>query len=98
MMVEPALPCPAMAGAANRSAATTARRAVARVFLRISRILCRDVFELLAVRQSAQLLETLVLDLPDPLARDVERSPHLVERARMLPVEPVPQLEHLALA
>src|SRR5438132_1513868 len=97
MMVEPDLPCPASAGAASTSAATTAR-AVARVFLRISRILCRDVFELLAVRQSAQLLETLVFDLANPLARYIERAPDLVQRPRMLAVEPVAKLEHLPLA
>src|ERR687884_2275532 len=54
--------------------------------------------ELLRVRERAQLLQALVLDLPDALARDVERPPHLVERARVLAVEAVPQLEHAALA
>src|SRR5436190_6504325 len=58
----------------------------------------RDVLQLLAVRERPQLLQALVLDLPDPLARDVERPADLVERPRMLPVEPVAQLEHLPLA
>src|SRR5438270_6255488 len=58
----------------------------------------RDVAELDRVGDSAQLLEALVLDLPDALTRDVERPADLVEGARMLPVEPVAQLEHLALA
>src|SRR5881398_1807556 len=53
-----------------------------------------DVFEAVRVRECAQLLERLVLDLADPLARDVERPPDLVERARMLAVEPVAKLEH----
>src|SRR5437773_2633939 len=46
----------------------------------------------------AQLLQALVLDLPDALARDVERPPHLVEGARMLAVKPVAKLEHATLA
>src|SRR5205085_5426377 len=44
------------------------------------------------------LLQALVLDLPDPLARHVERPPDLVERAGMLAVEAVAKLEHLPLA
>src|SRR3954470_23673060 len=43
----------------------------------------RDVAELLAVRQCAQLLQALVLDLADSLARDLERAADLVERARL---------------
>src|SRR5262249_43234084 len=57
-----------------------------------------DVSELLRVRQRAQLLERLVLDLPDALAGDVERPADLVQRPRMLPVQPVAQLEHAPLA
>src|SRR5262245_31691905 len=56
-----------------------------------------DFSELLAVRQRAELLQALVLDLPDPLARDVERAPHLVQRPRLLSVEPVAHLEDLLL-
>src|SRR5262245_7778505 len=52
-----------------------------------------DFSELLAVRERAELLQALVLDLPDPLARHVERSAHLVERPRLLAVEPVAHLE-----
>src|SRR5437764_15035960 len=52
-----------------------------------------DVFELLAVGERAQLLQALVLDLPDPLARDTEGAADLVERARLFPVEPVAHLE-----
>src|SRR5207302_5845114 len=48
--------------------------------------------------ECAQLLQALVLDLADPLAGDVERPSHLVERARVLAVEPVAELEHAALA
>src|SRR5579884_1632468 len=58
----------------------------------------RDVFERVRVREGAQLLQRLVLDLPDPLPRDVERPAHFVERARMLSVQPVPELEHAAFA
>src|SRR4051812_39215742 len=58
----------------------------------------RDVAQLLCLGEALELLQRLVLDLSDPLARDVERPPDLVERARMLPAEPVPQLEDAALA
>src|SRR5689334_13914180 len=57
-----------------------------------------DVFQSVRVREGPQLLQRLVLDLPDALARDVERAPHLVERPRVLAVEPVPELEDAALA
>src|SRR5438105_1032065 len=50
------------------------------------------------VRERSQLLQRLILDLTDALARDVERPPHLVERPRMLAVEAVPQLEDAAIA
>src|SRR5262249_62140167 len=46
----------------------------------------------------AQLLEALVLDLADALAGDVERATDLVERSRLLAVEPVAELQHLALS
>src|SRR5690242_17237380 len=57
-----------------------------------------DVAKLDGVSQSAELLQTLVLDLADALACDVERPPDLVERARVLAVEAVAKLEHLPLA
>src|SRR4051812_31648639 len=57
-----------------------------------------DIAELLSLRERLQLLQRLVLDLTDPLARDVERAADLVERARMLAAEPVPQLQHAPLA
>src|SRR4051795_9961655 len=57
-----------------------------------------DVAELLGLRERLQLLQRLVLDLADPLARDVEGPPDLVQRPRMLAAEPVAQLEHPALA
>src|SRR4051812_1922862 len=57
-----------------------------------------DVAELLGLRERLQLLQRLVLDLADALARDVERPPDLVQRAGMLAAEPVAQLEHPALA
>ena len=57
-----------------------------------------DVAELLRLGEGLQLLQRLVLDLADALARDVERAADLVERARVLAAEPVAQLEHAALA
>src|SRR3954470_21294127 len=57
-----------------------------------------DIAELLSLREGLQLLQRLVLDLADALARDVERPPDLVERARVLPAQAVAQLEHTALA
>src|SRR6187200_33794 len=57
-----------------------------------------DVAELLGLREGLQLLERLVLDLADALARHVERAADLVERAGMLAAEAVTQLEHPALA
>src|SRR6478752_6585760 len=57
-----------------------------------------DIAELVRLRQRAELLQALVLDLPDALARDLERPADLVERARLLAVQAVAQLEHPALA
>ncbi len=47
----------------------------------------RNVAELLALGQRAQLLQRLVLDLPDALACDVEGAADLVERPRVLAVQ-----------
>src|SRR5438128_1381435 len=57
---------------------------------------CR-VAELRCVREPAKLLQRLVLDLANPLARDIERQTDLVERARGLAVEPEAELQYLAL-
>src|SRR4051794_26154106 len=57
-----------------------------------------DVAELLRLGQRLQLLQRLVLDLADPLARHVERAADLVQRPRMLTAEPVAELEHAPLA
>src|SRR3954453_16504769 len=57
-----------------------------------------DGAELLGLGEALELLERLVLDLADALARHVERAPDLVERARVLPAEAVAQLEYAALA
>src|ERR1700741_1736036 len=57
-----------------------------------------DVAKLLRFGERLELLERLVLDLADALARDVERPPDLIQRSRVLPAEAVPQLEHAPLA
>src|SRR5512146_2565010 len=57
-----------------------------------------NVAKLDRVGESAQLLQALVLDLADALTRDVERAADLVERTRVLAVEPVAELEDLSLA
>src|SRR5919197_5162874 len=54
----------------------------------------RDVLENLRLRECAELLQALVLDLTNPLARDIERPPHLVQRPRVLAVEAVAELQH----
>src|SRR5439155_10026045 len=56
------------------------------------------VAQLLALREGAQLLQRLVLDLPDPLARDAERAADLVEGPRLLAVQAVAHLQHATLA
>src|SRR3954454_23950311 len=43
---------------------------------------------------AGELLERLALDLPDALAGDVEHPAQLVEGPRLLPAEPVAQLQH----
>src|SRR4051812_5890204 len=58
----------------------------------------RNIAELLGLREGLQLLERLVLDLADALARDVERAPDLVEGPGVLPAQAVAQLEHAPLA
>jgi hypothetical protein len=40
------------------------------------------------------LFERLTLDLPNPLTRQLDRPPDLVQRPRTLAAEPVAQLEH----
>src|SRR4026208_2031031 len=57
-----------------------------------------DGFQRLRAGERAELLQSLVLDLPNPLARDVERPSYLVQRARVLAVQSVAKLEHAALA
>src|SRR4051794_23642400 len=57
-----------------------------------------DVAQLLRFGQRLKLLQRLILDLPDPLARHVEGAPDFVERARVLAAQAVAQLEDAALA
>src|SRR5438132_11658205 len=57
-----------------------------------------DVAQLLRRGEALQLLQRLVLDLADALARYVECAAHLIERTWVLAAEPVPQLEHAPFA
>src|SRR5919197_819020 len=63
-----------------------------------SRGVSGDVADALSVGERAELLQALVLDLPDALARDVECAADRVERPRLLAVEAVAKLEHPPLA
>src|SRR5690348_14799339 len=57
-----------------------------------------DFAQLLRLGETLQLLEALVLDLPDPLPGHVEGPAHLVQGPRMLAAQPIAELEHAALA
>ena len=59
---------------------------------------CREVAQTPGFGERLEFLERLVLDLPDPLARQVKRAPDLVQRARVLAAEAVAELEHPTLA
>src|SRR5262245_42590258 len=54
--------------------------------------------EPLCFRQRLELLQRVVLDLADALARDPERLADLLERARLRAVEPVTKLDDTPLA
>src|SRR6201995_4090844 len=54
--------------------------------------------QLLGLGEALELLQRLVLDLTDALARHVERAPDLIQRARVLAAESVPELEDTPLA
>src|SRR5215208_470679 len=56
-----------------------------------------DFAKLLSFGEGLELLQRLVLDLADPLARDVEGPADLVKGPRVLATQPIAQLEHAAL-
>src|SRR5436305_8569445 len=60
--------------------------------------LLRHVAKLLGLGQRLKLLERLVLDLADPLTRDVEGPSDLVQRTWVLATQAVPELQYPALA
>src|SRR5215211_1973053 len=64
---------------------------------RVKRVSAR-VAEALRLGERLELLERVVLDLADALARDVKRAPHLLERVRAGAREPEAHLDDLALA
>src|SRR4051794_33827471 len=79
---------PAAPGAALRAAATG--RAAGRALRPVPQPLC--------LREHLELLQGVVLDLADPLARDPEGAAHLLERPSLRAREPEAHLDHLALA
>src|SRR3954449_10938174 len=88
----PALVQTATRKSSDRGAARAGSAAVA-----WTQVLAR-VAETLRLGQRLELLQRVVLDLPDPLARDVERAPDLLERPRASAGEPEAHLDDLALA
>src|SRR5262249_47715837 len=60
--------------------------------------LAGGVAERLRLGQVLELLERVVLDLPDALAGDAERAADLLERPRRAAVEAEAELDHLTLA
>src|SRR6478672_2378866 len=88
---------PAVRGGRRIERRRGTRRRPARVCLSV-RAPLGNVAQLLRLGQRLQLLQRLVLDLADTLARDVERPPDLVKRAWVLATEPVAQLEHAPFA
>src|SRR5437660_902874 len=56
------------------------------------------ILQSLRLRQGLELLQRVVLDLTDALARHAERAADLLERARRYPEQPEAQLDHLTLA
>src|SRR5262249_1692362 len=93
----PDLPMAANLHARRRRACKVSTRAKSQTSPERARSLA-DLAEDLCVCERAELLERLVLDLADALARHVEGAADLVERPRMLPVEAVAKDQDLPLA
>src|SRR5207247_11469168 len=55
------------------------------------------VFKTLGLGEALELLEGVVLDLADALARNAEGAADFLEGSRALALEPEPKLDHLAL-
>src|SRR6266545_944604 len=55
------------------------------------------VLEALRLRQRLELLQRVVLNLPNSLARHAEGAAHLLERARLLAEQAEAELDHLSL-
>src|SRR5436190_18278296 len=65
---------------------------------RSRRISLNAVLEPLRLGQGLELLQRVVLDLTDALARHAEGAADLFERARLLALEAEAELDHLALS
>src|SRR5829696_6842395 len=83
-------PCPKRAGPPTWAAPLAVRRSVGE--------LAQEALERPGAAHVAQARERLLLDLPHALARDAEERPDLLERHRLLAVEPEVEAEDLRLA
>src|SRR4051794_31600139 len=79
------------AGSSSRSPASPSRRCRATP-------LADGVFQRLRFRQVLELLQRVVLDLPDPFARDAEGTADLLERLRRPAVQPEAERDDVAFA
>src|SRR3954467_5608714 len=84
-------------GRSARRSLNSRRAAVPPLLMPTSGTRSGRVSEALCLRKRLELLERVVLDLPDALARDVERPPDLLQRVRPRAREAEAHLDDLAL-
>src|SRR4051794_11174282 len=89
---------PATSASSARTASSSSRSSAPRTpaSAGIRTPLADCVAERLRLGQVLELLERVVLDLPDPLAGHAKRAADLLERARLAAEQPVAELDHLA--